>query len=186
VTALLRGARLLLFDGQSLPLGPSTALAYPARTVAALSGTFGQVEAVSNTTWLQRSTRAARRVDRHLRRTTGRKVLVDCGGTSNINNGENAAAILAEAEAYWTARRTAGWDLIVATDVPDSIGFQPDEETQRAALNAALATSSLVDVFVPIAATLGDPTGPNFTDGTHLAAPGAQAIADLLAAALGP
>lgn len=179
----LRPAALIAFDGQSLPLGPSTAEAYPAQVMAQLRGATHNVVAVTNTSWATRSLDAARRVDRHLRRVTGPKILVDSAGTTNVNSSQTAAEILTEAETYWAARSAAGW-TVVATDVPDSIGFDAGEDTKRADLNAAITTSVQLDASVAIATALGDPNGANFTDGTHLSVAGVAVVVALFVPAL--
>jgi len=180
VTLLMPQADLIVWDGASLVYAPGTpALAFPAGIMASLTRTESRVVGISDTTWTERSGNVAKRVDQLLGIVGGTKTLFDCAGTKNINSGQTAAQIIAEAETYWDARRAAGFDFIISTTVPDSVGFDAGEDTKRADLNAAIIASASLDAVVDLTgiAALNDASNTTyFHDGTHFTATGAALV----------
>jgi hypothetical protein len=193
VTVTLPPCDLIVWDGQSLANVPDAATAYPAVVHASLTHTDKAVRARNGTTWATRTVNADRRVDPLVRAVNGTRTLIDAGGTSDIDNGMTAAAILADAEAYWTARRSAGFDLIIACTVPPIAGYSAPELAVRSTLNGSILASSVPDAVVDWTAIpeLEDPTDTDYfdPDGIHFDANGAAvagaAILPVYLAALG-
>lgn len=180
-------AAVVAFDGQSLSLFPNTADAYPAKVMANYTASLGPVVARAATSWGLRADDAPGRVDAHLRSVTGPSLLVDNGGTFEVQAGFAAAAILAAADAYWSARTAAGWGLIVACTTVDSTFFTAPMQAERAAWNDLLRASSTPAGVADLAAApeLADASNATyFSDGLHFTAAGATVAAGVIQAAL--
>lgn len=142
-----RSAELFVFTGQSHMLLPASA-PVPSVVMAGLERayTVEPTPARAGTSWVQRTSRAARDVDRHLGAVAGTSWLLDAGGSTDIVlNPSDAAAIFANAETYWQARLDAGWDRIIAATVPDATSYNGTQDATRAALNDLIRGSSLLD-----------------------------------------
>ena len=191
MTAICRPADLYGFEGQSLNLSPSgagnVADRHPAKVHAVFPGSLGPVTGISGASWATRSLDATNRVDRWLRRATGSSFLIDVGGTTDVLVETVAADILADAEAFWTARASAGWGFIVAATITPSTLFNGTKETLRLATNTLIRASTVPDAIADLAADplLDDYTDTTYySDGTHPTAAGATAIANVILAAL--
>lgn len=177
MTYRVRPADLIVFDGQSLNLVPNAAQSFPTKTMATgITHTAWYNAAITATSWTQRAVDAAERVDKRLRSvpTTGICTLFDTAGTRNIAAlNQDAATAFAEAAAYWADRRTAGFDLIVASTLAPSTSFVGDEPAEMAAFNNLLraAVGDEIDALadwdtIPEATDATNTT--YFPDGTHL------------------
>lgn len=175
MAVLVRPADLYVADGQSLMLQPNPGVTVPERVASSVGAGRHVTVARGGTSYSQRNADVVRRVDSQLSSVTGSAFLLDAGGTTDLLVGAQAANLILTMEAYWTARRSAGFDWIVASTVPDSVGFvgDADAETQRQALNALILASSVPDAVADIAdlSQLG-PSGASadttyFSDGTH-------------------
>lgn len=135
-----------MFDGQSLGLTPFTSSqAYPAKFMAAAHPELPyHVVNRAGTTYAQRTTDVAGRVDYQFATTPGRIVVIDDGGTYDIdtaNGNLSAANVLAAKLAYTTARRAAGADYIVGLTIPPATILTAAEETTRQSVNSSLKAS---------------------------------------------
>jgi hypothetical protein len=144
-------ANLWLYEGQSLANRPP-ASPYPSFVKLSFPGDVSKIVARGGTSWEQRTVDAPDRVDKHnLQSVAGRTILIDTAGTTDLNF-FTAAQSIAQAHIYWTARRAAGWDFLVATTVPDSSTFDSTEDAQRVILNDAIEDSVdpgvMLDAFV--------------------------------------
>lgn len=154
MAAGVRAAPLFCYGGQSLPNRPVEA-PFPSFVAQSFPGVLHRTSAehVGGTTWTQRAVDAASREDaRYLSATAGPKVFIDTSGTTDVELLSDAPTIIANAQAYWAARRAAGWDFIIATTVPDSSIFDGTEDALRAAVNDAIEDSVdpgvMLDAFV--------------------------------------
>lgn len=115
-------------------------------------------------------------------------VLVMCGGTSNIQEGQTGQQYYDSEVAVAQAAAAAGFAVIVNTTLCPSAAMDAGEETARAAANVLkLANSTDWDACVDLAAhtDLDDPANTTYySDGTHWTAAGAQTAADLVYPAL--
>lgn len=190
MTSRRKKAGLIASDGQSLARVPTVATAFGA-TVATYHTDHVNVNvAHSGTTYAQRSLTATDRVDRWLGSVSGRTILLDCGGTSDIDDaaGLTAAQVISGMESYWNARKTAGWDYVIATTIPDNTNYDAAEDTKRSTVNASIIASTVLNGVVNLATiTTG---GLNFelfsnsttfeADGVHWKAAAATAVGDAL------
>lgn len=177
------------FDGQSLAvnsLGDQTDC-YPYRYMQTRTHAYYPVPLKtcnSGSGWSQRAVDATNRIDIALGAATGTKILIDAGGTTECELDVPAATAIATAEAYWTARKSAGWNAVYALTVPPSTGFDAGEEAIRVALNNLIRASTVLDGVldtdtVPALATAG---AAGFSDGTHFNFIGHIAVKDLILA----
>lgn len=192
MAVLVHPATLYVADGQSLHLQPVPGFTVPERVALAVGEGRHVTVARGGTGYAQRNADVVRRVDRHLASVTGPSRLLDAGGTTDLIVGALAVNLITVIEAYWEARRTAGFDWIVASTVPDSDGFvaDPDAETERQALNDLIRASAVPDGVADVAgiAVLGD-SGASadttyFSDGTHYTNAATLLAAPLFVAAL--
>jgi hypothetical protein len=185
----------ILCDGQSFAYAPNITDAYPTVLAGLLPGHRVERVATGATTYAQRAATAAGRVD-HRVPIADVCILVDCGGQSDIiaagsGGGDlTAAQAMTAMESYWTARRTAGVDYIVACTVPPMTAawLDSDGQTQRSNLNPLILASSGPDVVADIAALshAADPANTTyFYDGLHPTATLAAEFAATIAAAIG-
>lgn len=106
--------------------------------------------------------------------------LVMSGGTTDLDFGQTGASLLTEVEAYITARRAAGFDVVICMTMPPTTNFTAGEEAERLVYNAGLLTSSSPDAVVDVASIpeLADPSDTDyFSDGTHYTAAAAVLVA---------
>jgi lysophospholipase L1-like esterase len=196
--AAVTGVTHLLFDGQSFAYTPTVATSHYGALIGLLPAhryTYGFVASAA-TTYAQRAATAAGRVDSSIPKDRP-TVLIDLAGQSDIiaagsGGGDlTAAQTLSAMESYWTARRTAGVDYIIACTVPHmtSAWLDADGQTQRTNLNPLILASSGPDEVADIAALAHAADASNttyFSDGLHptatLAAEFAAAIESALAA----
>lgn len=199
MTVLHLRTDLYAYDGQSLMVAPEPGISVPERVEAIvgrgqhLTGTYGRDSvAWGGSSYGQRTQDAARRVDRHLRRTVGTKYIFDGGCQTDLILGAQAASLIVTMEAYWSARKAAGWDFLIASTVPDmNSAYQtPAIETQRQAINELIRSSTVPDAVADIAAVpeLG-PSGASqnasyFFDGLHYTNAATLLAGEVFAAAL--
>lgn len=189
--AAYRGrANSITYDGQSLLLAPSGGPFAPDYVAAALVHPFRSVNtAVLGTTYTQRSVDVATRTDIYVAKVGGVRNYVDCGGSSDLANGATSTALIAAAETYWNARKTAGFNKVVVCTVPPAAIIMGGAETQRVAYNIAVRASAVPNALADLAADsrlqdINDATYFQTIDKTHPTAAGAQVVASLIAAAL--
>lgn len=173
------GTHHLLFDGQSFAYTPTAGTSH----YGALLGLLPKHRytnvfvAAAATTYAQRAATAAGRVDSSIPKDRP-VILIDVAGQSDIiaaasGGGDlTGAQALAAAESYWTARRVAGVDFVIAATVPKMTAawLDADGESQRQAYNAGLLTSAGPNAVADIAALphAADPADTTyFADGLH-------------------
>ena len=143
----VRPSNLIVFDGQSLNLVPDLTLCFPVKMMATgITGTAWYNRGISATTWRERTADVAGRADALLSTVSGIKTLIDTAGTKNINQGMAAVDIFAEASAYWTARRAAGFDNIIACTVSPATDFAGAELTVLSDYNQLLRNAVGVEL----------------------------------------
>lgn len=162
----------------------------PLQVVSGIDPINWSVPAVTATGYTARASTAASRTD-WIARNGVPAVLIDCGGQTDLwQSGDNltAAQTLTLMEAYHDARRAAGFDKTIMCTVPHSTIYDADGQTQRAALNAAIRTSSHWDAVADLAADarLSDATNLTYfeADQLHLKTAGAAVGAEHVRAAL--
>lgn len=161
-----RPANLVACTGQSHMTTPAAG-PVPSIVRAAFPGTYTIASGRDATSWSQRSssTKAWEDVDRHVGSVTGRRLILDAGGSTDIVLGLTAAQILTNAEAYWGARvaRFPGLAVVACTILP-ATGYSAGQEAIRLAANDLIRASSLVDAVADWAAlpALTDPTNATF------------------------
>lgn len=169
------------FDGQSLNLFPA-ASPYPTQLMALLSPMTWAVPAVNSTSYADRTPDAPKVVDPFALNAT-RAVLIDVGCQKELATlGLTAAQALSAMTTYLDARRTAGFDVIIASTVPGSTFYDAAMDAQRLALNNLIRSSTHFDGVVDLAA---DPRLQNgadttfFADGVHYSVLGASVAASI-------
>jgi hypothetical protein len=172
----VRAADLYAYGGQSnvnhpgaVELGPDTV---PALCKAELPGAVHTVTAIGGTSWPTRSPTAAGREDRLIGSVSGARTFIDIGGTADINSIADAATIIGNAGAYWSARIAAGFDRVIATTVPVAGSFDAPELTKRTAVNSGLlalasGTVTVIDLDA-YGAVFTVPTDPVYWQGDLL------------------
>lgn len=148
---------------------------------------FGFTVALSGTSYAQRTTTAAARVDPYYvnaRQTT----LIDVAGQGDLDGGLTAQQVYDAAVAYKDARKAAGLGRYAICTVPHSTIYSAGEDAARLAYNALLLASDEFDVVVDVAARPEMQDGSDTTywdpDGLHPNQAGADVIAEEIAAAL--
>lgn len=167
---------LICYEGQSLANQPA-AFPFPYYVAQTLVRMVHTTVAIGGSLYSQRRNgdihSAALRVDPLLRSVAGPCILLDIGGTSDINFAYSAATIKTSMEAYWQERITAGWDYIIACTVPDTSTFDAAEDAVRVTVNNNIAGAvkgqggaNLLDAFVDfrLDATLEDWSSGAFTN----------------------
>lgn len=178
-----------MFDGQSLVYSPSNDTALPNTAQSTAAGLGPAITAaVSGTTYTQRASSVATRVDSHAKN-AGESFLIDIGGTSDLAADVSAASLLSTVESYADARRAAGFKKVIVTTVPPYTGFSGAQETQRLAYNASLvanANGKFDAVADPAShASLDDASDTNYYyDGLHWTAAAVAIVAGLFRSAL--
>jgi lysophospholipase L1-like esterase len=143
---LTRPSTQLVFDGQSYnhaPFdGPRT---FPNQLVYELLPVgefYHRVTAISNSSYTQRESTVAARVDATLRQAV-KSVFIDTAGGSDLHTeGKTAAQLLALVEANADARRAAGADVVIVLTIMKSIWFVGAGETVRQQYNALLLANA--------------------------------------------
>lgn len=169
----------MVFDGQSLNNTPSAGVtSYPAQTMAGRSVPWVNA-AVSGQSFTTLATTAAIRTD-YLVKQADSTVLVLCGGTSDILDGDSAATVASDMAAYASARRSAGVDRVIATTITGNTAFTGPQESVRVAANALILADATYDAVVDLASVpeLDDPADVTYySDGLHWTTAGATAAA---------
>lgn len=173
----------LVFDGQSLNLMP-VGNTYPALLMVGRVGAWAAV-AISAASWTTLATTRTARLGQ-LGRACTPSVLVMCGGTTDLTDGDSGATVCADMESYATAARALGFDYVVACTITPSIGFTGPQETQRLAANVAIRASAGFDAVADLVADsrLATITGTYYADGIHWTAAGAAAAAETVGVAV--
>lgn len=183
-----RRSKLHVYDGQSLMrIGQPTAVwQYVQAAMQPIPHSF--LVAVSATSYDQRELTAPTRVDPLVDKAGGTKILLDMGGTTDISSGLSAAQVTVNAEAYWDNRRAAGYDYIIAVNIPAAFPwFTAPQNVQRGIANTNFLASSSLDACFDIAATLNNALDPTYYigDGLHLSDTGCDFVADCFIEMLG-
>ena len=190
----LSPATLLAFEGQSLvniPEDGSLAVVLPPLLDTDVEPVNG---AINGTTMDTRSATVASRIDQHAPRYS-QSVCIFSNGQAEIQADEAGADIQAEEETYAAARRSAGFDYVIASTMPPIIveespgeyGITAAQELERQAYNTALRASDAYDALIDLDA---DPLFSTWTtdgynvDGAHFSDEGMARYAELAAAAL--
>lgn len=179
---------LVVFDGQSLPAVPSVQnfphLVMAGRGLPYHSGCIGAAS------WTTLATTATNRVDLP-QRAHDRAVLVLCGGyTDIVGEGQTGAEALADQESYATARRTAGFDKVIACTMTYGTATSAGNITKIGDYNTLVRANSGApwDGIADFAAQseLSDPSNSTYfdADGLHYKQAGAQIAANTLAPVL--
>jgi hypothetical protein len=113
---------------------------------------------------------------RDLHASFDRTVVVLVGGTSDLIEGDTAAQVLTDFEAYAAAHRALGADAVVATTVTPSTLLNATAEARRVEVNALILASDAFDRVVDVAGL----ENLAVSDGTHWTAASAQRVADLV------
>ena len=165
---------------------PDQSANLPAKCMANLAGR-SEVTAIDGSSYAFRTRDVAERVDRHAEAVTGTKVLIDMACQQELSAGRKAQDILAEMETYWSARKAAGYDLVVAVTVPDATMFTSAANRERAALNDMIRWSTVADAVADIAALaeMQDATNKTyFGDGIHITSATTTLIEPVVTAAI--
>lgn len=185
----VRPAEYLVFDGQSLNIQPAAGITYPVALTQRLTPGPFTVVGLGGTTYAQRATTAATRVD-PLHQMAARSVWIDQGGQSDILADMTAAQVVAGMESYANARRAAGFSVLVGSTLPDmvtgSVTVTPAQHAVLQQVNALVRISSVFDAIADLAADprLADASNTTFfSDGLHPTTAGAAAMADVFEAA---
>lgn len=172
-----------MFDGQSLNNVPS-ASNMPSLTMAGRTTPWRNV-ATTAWSWTQLAANAASRRDPVLQN-AGRTLLVLTGGLSDILlEGNTAAQVLADMEAYAASARAAGADRIIGSTIAPSTALSAPQDAIRLAANALILASTAWEAAVDIVADsrLQNPANTTYySDGSHWTAAGAE----IATAALSP
>lgn len=191
MTAYRPHSNSITYDGQSLLLAPST-LTDTAPYVIGAALTHPRPFVVRNmlgTDYPTRAVTVSTRVDPYYLQATGQRAYVDCGGSTDIQNGASGATVIANAEAYWNARKAVGFTPVVVCTVPNGGIFNTSPlQAARAAYNVLVKASTVPSAVADLDAC---PELQNFNDLTyfqvdtiHPTAAGALVIANCILAAL--
>ena len=185
---------LLAFEGQSLmniPADGGLAVVLPPLLS---TDTYPVNGCINGTSMDTRSSSVASRIDQHAPRYTT-SVCIFSNGQAEIQADDSGESIQAEEETYAAARRSAGFDYVIASTMPPLIveespgeyGITAEQEIERLAYNAALRASNAYDAIIDLDA---DPLFSTWTtagynvDGAHFSATGMARYAVLAQAAL--
>jgi hypothetical protein len=172
---LLKPNEQLIFDGQSFNYSPwlGAKRTYPVQLLERLAARVGAsaVTAISNTTYAQRASTVATRVDALYTRAK-RTTVLDLAGQSDVLAGMPANAIYDAVVGYANARRAGGAAFVVEFTVPPSVLYSAAQDAERRAYNDLLLANRgpRIDAVVDIAsrAEFADPSDTRyFIDGVH-------------------
>jgi len=181
------GAWRVVFDGQSLNLtGVNVDLEtnnpYPDQVMSGRGVPWANV-AVAGQSWTTLATTAATRTH-PLAGFTTNTLLVMCGGTADILDGDSGATLYADEVAYANAARAAGYSHVVATTLVGNSATTGGQNSARLSHNSLLLADAsnafdfVVDFDVP---PLDDWTDTDYYfDGVHWLETGAAAAAALM------
>lgn len=158
---------------------------YPYRVMSG-RGIPHVVPAVNGTSWSSLQPTQTTRLGRAIA-PYERCVLVMCGGTSDLTEGDTAATLLSDMEGYATSARALGVDYIIATTITPSTLLDATQETRRVAANTLIKASTAWEACIDLAAipalqNTADTT--YYLDGTHWTGTGAQIAADAISPAV--
>lgn len=192
MTLNVRRARVV-FDGQSLNVVPGPVTTFPYRTMRYYPNVPYSLNdvAVSGTSWTVLNANAPQRVD-PLASLAPFTILNMCGGTSDLWAPElnDGPTVYADMVAYANARRTAGFDYVIAVTIAPSTTFDATQESNRVSANSLIMAdaSNAFDAQVDFAGIpqLTDPNNTTYYfDGTHYTGPATILCAAALAPAMG-
>ena len=136
---------LIMFDGDSMTLGVGSTggQTYPKQTIDSLTGSssawVSRNIGRSGYTVAQMSSDASTRIDFRFRSSRIHNILVLFGGTNDLYYGADAATTYNNIVTYVTARRNAGYKVIINTILPRSGGVTPVTfEADRQTVNTLL------------------------------------------------
>lgn len=116
--------------------------------MVALGGGWTAVNlGLSSITMATMETRAATTVDPYRSPINNRTMLIAWGGTNDLFFGASAATTYSRIVTYATARKAAGWRVVILSILPRSAGtppptFEADRQTVNAALLADFPTAT--------------------------------------------
>lgn len=189
----------MVFHGDSLTFGVGSTggLNYPAQTIALMPPYFSATNlGVSGQTITQMITTGVNNVDPLFGNNFRR--MIGWGGTNDLAiGGDSAATLYANMVTYATARKAAGWKVILIGILPRGAGAGGSFETRRTSVNASLRAdfssataftnirtgAAYADYFIDIEGDAdlgqsGDELNPTFyTDEIHLTNAGYAIIA---------
>lgn len=193
VSVLARKAGQIVFDGDSRTIG--TTSPYPTQMMV-LSGMVAKNygwwnSGVSGQTVSDFAADAAAEIDAQYRTPLGsHQICIVWGGVNDANAGASAATIYSRLQAYWAARRAAGWKVIAVTEIDaqdagrNAVGWH---STLYPALNVLIKSdATLYDAVVDLGADsrLQDATNTTYfnADKVHLTDTGYGVVASLVGA----
>lgn len=183
-----------MFDGQSNSLSPDPGFLplYGGQSYANVvmrhvddPEALWFINAIGGTSYDQRRSWASAWTDIHVNKRP-HSLLWSEGGPYELMTDLTSAQIVAEALAYNTERRSAGWDTIIGNTVLPAGVYTPTQETQRVAYNAAVRADPSIIGVDRVVDWAGIPqlTNPADTtyyqgDATHITAAGATLVGNL-------
>lgn len=203
----------LVFDGDSLTEGYGLTIPpdakYPDQVVAPLGYAVDQLwnVAVGGQTAANRTSAAPTVVDPKYKTNGAPQIVIFWAGTNDLYFGTSAATTYARIVAYATARKAAGWRVVLLTILPRSnIGTPAGFEVARQSVNDSLLTdfstatgeagiwtgAAYADYLVHVGgdSTIGDAGDENnatyYADTIHPTAAGHAIMASIIIAALFP
>jgi lysophospholipase L1-like esterase len=194
--ALTPPTRNIVFDGDSITAGFPDHPNYYDLALISVGGAYkARNVAIPGQQLTAMASAAASRVDAYRDPAVAKNVLVIWGGTNDIASGTLTGAQTHTAlSSYCTARRAAGWKVVVVTMLPRSYaGDVGATETERTAYNTAIRANwaTYADALADVAAntTIGDAgdelNATNYqSDHAHLKTAGATIVAGIVAPAV--
>lgn len=179
----------VVFDGQSLNATPINH-SYPRQLMTVLrSGVPWNNVAIGGTSWSTLDNTALQRTYSHAP-LANYAILILCGGTSDILEGDDGATVVADMFNYSNAGRSGGFDYVIGTTITPNLAFTGGQESIRTSANGFIlaAVPATFNAVVDFAADSRLSDASNLTyynaDGLHWTAAGADVAASLMAPAL--
>lgn len=173
----------VVFDGQSLNLLPIGSR-WPSLAMAR-RGEHWNNQSNGSTSWTSLHKRAPQIVYPLAALASNAVLVLGIGGETDLmDESDSGATVYADLVAYSAAAKTAGFDKVLGLTIPPSTAFTSPQNTARLNANTLIladasgAFDAKVDVSV---APLDDASNTTYySDGLHLTAAGALAVADLV------
>ena len=189
MSGAFQGAKYsILFDGQSLNYAPNNPLGgvndYRHQLMVSFPHVTWQKDknvGSSGVSWTTLATTAYRRLFPYCN--TGlTNILIMCGGTSDIWDGDSGATVYSDMYTYSDNARTYGIDLVIACTITPNTVNSGAQETQRLDANSRIIAdvSNKFDYSVAMAEDTDLDDASNLTyygDGTHFTTLGATRAA---------
>lgn len=176
----------MLFDGQSHNLYPLNGVSCPSQAMATRALPWVNI-ARTGQAWSTLAGTITSRVAENYR-CHARAVAVLIGGSSDVDEGDSAAAVLADMESYAATHRALGASAIVAATIPPGALFADGgQDAVRLAANELIRASSSWDAVADVAGIpdLADYNDSEFYgDTVHWTTAGAALAAELVGDAI--